>query len=273
MKTVNLTLPLYPFMPVGNVWAWDSPFQLTPVTTHGRQGVATHHMSFHSEAGTRLMLGACYDDDAPRIHELDYGTLVDRETVVIDIPKQAGEEIEADDIERAVVGDPDYRDGDAVLLRTGWGDDERYRTLGDEYATTTPHFSLDGAKRLAEVMTERGSDLMLTDCAYIGNLGEGFMFPEWASRKPWDRPPFPSPQARTYMRHYTPERGAGGGAPDWGSSVVLHLAMSPVAAVANCGALRSKRVRVTVLPLFLAGAEGAPCTVLAVDGDEAGEAR
>jgi kynurenine formamidase len=272
MSTVNLTLPLYPFMPVGNVWAWDSPFQLTPTMTHDRQGVATHQMSFHSEAGTRLMLGACYDDEAPRIHELDYGTLVNRETVVIDVPKGAGEEITADDIDRTLAKDPDYRDGDAVLLRTGWGDDERYRSIGDAYATSTPHFALEGAQRLAEVMTEHGSDLMLTDCAYIGNVGEAYMFPEWASRAPWDRPPFPSQQARIYMRHYTPARGAGGGAPDWASSVVLHGAMSPVAALANCGALRGKRVRVTVLPLFLAGAQGAPCTVLAVD-DEAEAAR
>ena len=36
-------LPLYPFMPVSNVWAWDSPFQLTPTMTHDRQGVARIH--------------------------------------------------------------------------------------------------------------------------------------------------------------------------------------------------------------------------------------
>ncbi|MDG4762775.1 cyclase family protein [Solwaraspora sp. WMMD406] len=264
MTVVNLTLPLYPFMPVGNVWAWDSPFQLTPTLTHRRHGVSVHQMSFHSEAGTRLMLGACYDDTAPRVDELDYGPLVNRPTVVFDVPKEAGAEIDAADIDR-LADDPDYRDGDAVLLRTGWGDDQRYRTLGDEYASTSPHFSLAGAERLATLLKEKNSDLMLTDCAYIGNLGEAYMYPEWSSRQPWDRPPFPSQQARIYLRHYTPQRGAGGGAPDWASSVVLHAATSPVAALANCGALRGKRITVTVLPLFLAGAHGAPCTVWATD--------
>lgn len=265
MAVVNLTLPLYPFMPVGNVWAWDSPFQRIPIMTAESHGLSAHHFTLHSETGTRLMLGACYDADAPRLHELDYKQFVNRPTVVVDIPKGPNEEILPEDIDRTLAVDDDFRDGDAVLIRTGWGDGERYRELGDAYASTTPHFSVAGAERLIEVMATRHSDVMLTDCAYIGNLGYAFMFPEWSSREPWDRPPFPSQQARIYMRHYTPERGAGGGAPDWAASVPLHGAMSPVAALANCGSLTRNRVRVTVLPLFLRGAEGAPCSVVAVE--------
>ncbi|MEW1822869.1 cyclase family protein [Arthrobacter sp. NPDC080031] len=265
MKTHNLTLPLYPFMPVGNVWAWDSPFQRTDVMTPATHGVSAHHLTFHSETGTRLMLGACYDANAPRLHEMDYGDFLNRPTIVIDIPKGPDEEIEPADIDATLASDPDYREGDAVLIRTGWGDGERYRTIGDAYAQHTPHFSVAGAERLIEVMAEKNSDVMLTDCAYIGNLGRDFMYPEWSSREPWDRPPFPSQQARIYMRHYTPERGAGGGAPDWASSVPLHGAMSPVAAVANCGSITAKRIRVTVLPVFLRGASGAPCSVIAFE--------
>jgi kynurenine formamidase len=265
MAIHNLTLPLYPFMPVGNVWAWDSPFQRTPIMTPETHGVSAHYLTFHSETGTRLMLGACYDDSAPRLHEMDYRAFVNRPTVVVDIPKGAGGEIDPDDIDATLAKDDDFHEGDAVLIRTGWGDDERYRKIGDAYAQTSPHFSVEGAERLIEVMADKRSDVMLTDCAYIGNLGYAHMFPEWSSREPWDRPPFPSPQARIYMRHYTPERGAGGGAPDWAASVPLHGAMSPVAALANCGAIRSKRARVTVLPLFLRGGEGAPCSVVAIE--------
>ncbi|MCW2898836.1 MAG: hypothetical protein JWO67_1101 [Streptosporangiaceae bacterium] len=265
MSIVNLTLPLYPFMPVGNVWAWDSPFQRTPILTPESHGVSAHHITFHSETGTRLMLGACYDASSPRLHEMDYRAFVNRPTVVVDIPKGPGEEIEPGDIDATLAKDDEFLEGDAVLIRTGWGDDERYRTLGDAYASTSPHFSVAGAERLIEVMQAKRSDVMLTDCSYIGNLGHAHMFPEWSSREPWDRPPFPSPQARIYMRHYTPDRGAGGGAPDWAASVPLHGAMSPVAALANCGAIRAKRVRVTVLPLFLRGGEGAPCSVVAIE--------
>lgn len=265
MKVINLTLPLYPYMPVGNAWAWDSPFQLTQLMTPQGHGASAYHMSFHSETGTRLMLAACYEEGAPKIHELDYRPLVNRPTVVIDIPKEATEPIFPEDIDDTLAKDDDVVEGDAVLIRTGWGNNERYRELGDEYSTTTPHFSVAGAERLVEVMVSKGLDLMLTDCAYIGGLGRGLQYPEWSSRAPWDRPPFPSQQARIYMRHYTGSRGAGGSGPDFPASVPLHEEVSPVAALANCGSITKKRIRVTVLPIFLEGAAGAPCSVAAME--------
>ena len=265
MKIHNLTLPLYPHMPVGNVWAWDSPFRMTKTMTREQHGVEQYAMSFHSEAGTRLMLSACYDDEAARIDELDYTAFINREAVVVDIPKAAGEDLTADDFEQALADNSDFRDGDAVLIRTGWGRTDHYRELGDDYAKFTPHFTVAGAEKLIEFMKAKNSDLMLTDCAYVGNLGEGFMFREWAEREPWDRPPFPSDQARAYMRHYTPARGAGGGAPDWAASLPLHEWLTPVPALTNVDLITSTRIRVTVLPLFLAGGEGAPCTVFAFE--------
>lgn len=265
MKIHNLTLPLYPYMPVGNVWAWDAPFRRSSTLTYDKHGVEQYTMSFHSEAGTRLMLAACYDDDAPRVDQLDYTPFVNRPTVVVDIPKGPDEELLPEDFDRALLDNEDFHDGDAVLIRTGWGDADRHLTLGDDYARHTPHFSVEGAERLVKIMQERSTTLMLTDCAYVGNLGVGFMYPEWASRDPWDRPPFPSDQARAYMRSYTPSRGAGGGAPDWAASLPLHAALSPVPALANCDRIGSARVLVTVLPLFLADAEGASCSVFAIE--------
>jgi kynurenine formamidase len=265
MKILNLTLPLYPYMPVGNVWAWDSPFRMTPTMSLEKHGVEQYAMSFHSEAGTRLMLGACYDDEAPRIDDLDYTPFVNRETVVVDIPKEADEELMPQDFDRALLDNPDFHDGDAVLIRTGWGRTDRYLEIGDDYARHTPHFSVQGAERLVEIMHARNTNLMLTDCAYVGNLGVGFMYGEWASREPWDRPPFPSDQAKAYMRHYTPERGAGGGAPDWAASLPLHAGLTPVPALTNCDQITSARIRVTVLPLMLDRAEGASCTVFAFE--------
>lgn len=263
MRFINLTLPLYPYMPVGSVWAWDSPFQKTPITNLDDHGIEFYHMSFHSETGTRLMLSACYDSQAPKVDELNYSYLVNRDTVVIDIPKRDFEEILPEDIDRTLLVDPNYYEKDAVLIRTGWGDNERYKHLGDDYAIRSPHFSVAGAKRLIEVMEAKGSELFLIDVAYIGNTGEKYMRPEWASRPPWDRPPFPSEEARIYMRHYRDDLGKGGRSADWAASVPLHAHLSPVAALANCGAIQKKRVKVTILPFYIEGASGAPCSVVA----------
>lgn len=265
MRIINLTIPLYANMPVGNVWAWDSPFQINPITTTQAHGVSQYQMSFHSETGTRLMLKATYDQAAPMLDELDYDQFVNRETVVIDIPKGEYEEIVPEDIERTLGQDPDFHEGDAVLIRTGWGDDERYRELGDDYAIRTPHFSVAGAEKLIDVMEAKNTDLFLIDVAYIGNTGEKFMRPEWASRKPWDRPPFPSMQSRIYMRYYRPELGRGGKCADWAASVPLHARLTPVAALANTGLIMKKRVKVTLLPLFIEGASGATCSVIAIE--------
>jgi hypothetical protein len=38
-----------------------------------------------------------------------------------------------------------------------------------------------------------------------------------------------------------------------------------VAALANCGAITKKRIRITLLPLFIEGAVGAPCTVIGIE--------
>lgn len=265
MKIINLTIPLYPNMPVGNVWAWDSPFMINPITNSNDHGINHYQMSFHSETGTRLMLKATYDESAPMLDELDYSQFVNRDTVVIDIPKGEYEEITAEDIERTVGSDNDFKNGDAVLLRTGWGDNERYRQIGDDYAIRTPHFAVAGAERFIEFMKAKKSDLFFIDVAYIGNAGEKFMRPEWASREPWDRPPFPSMQARIYMRYYRPELGRGGKCPDWAASVPLHAHLTPIVGLANCGSIQKKRIKITTLPLFIEQASGAPCSVIAFE--------
>jgi len=47
-KVINLTLPLYPGMPVGNVWAWDTPFKQEPIVSLERNGVRIDALSLHS---------------------------------------------------------------------------------------------------------------------------------------------------------------------------------------------------------------------------------
>ncbi len=258
-EVINLTLPLYPNVPVGNVWAYDVPFQMEPIRTWEKTGAQLEYYQFHSETGTRLMMRATYDPTAPKVGDLDLGRLLDRPTVVIDIPKGAEDEITARDIEEKVVTDPEYRRGDALLIRTGWGDNERYRELGDDYAIKTPHFCDEGAQRLAEVMREKQTDILAIDVAYIGNCGRTYMVPEWVSLPPWQRPAWPSEQAKIYLRYYTREKIQA----DWSASRPLHEAGFVLAALANTGAIRSKRILLTAFPLMVQDAPGAPTTVIA----------
>jgi kynurenine formamidase len=262
MKVINLTLPLYPFMPVGNVWAWDSPFQLTPLMTPNSHGVSAYHMSFHSETGTRLMLAACYEDDAPKIHELDYRPLVNRPTVVIDIPKRAAEPILPEDIAAALRASGSW-ERSALIVATGWGDEKRWESLGEDYSTSSPHFAPAAAERLSVEMEERGSDVLLTDCAHLDRPGGEFARKEWLELVPWLRPPWPSDQAKAYLRHYTPEKVQA----DWSASLALTRNTSVVVGLANCGALSGPSVRLTILPMSIANVAEAPCTVVAEPGD------
>ena len=55
-KYVDCTIPLYDFMPVGNVWAWDVPFHSEPITTHKNNSYELWMITMHSEAGTRILM-------------------------------------------------------------------------------------------------------------------------------------------------------------------------------------------------------------------------
>ncbi len=260
-RVINLTLPLYPGMPVCNVWPQDPSFRQEQVISYATHGARIDHISLHSESGTRLMTKATYHPEFPKIGETDLGEMVDQPTVVIDIPKTQLEEITARDIDEKVARDPAYRKGDALLIRTGWGDNQRYRQIGDDYATKTPHFCDEGAQRLAEVMREKQTDILAIDVAYIGNLAPYHMKPEWVDLPPWLRPHFPSPEARAYLRCYTTAKGFA----DWSASRSLHDAGKVIAALCNTGAITQKRVRLTFLPLYVEHAPGVTVTVVAVE--------
>lgn len=260
-RVINLTLPLYPGMPVGNVWAWDAPFRQEPIVTLERNGVRIDALSMHSETGTRLMMAATIDDSAPTIGQVDLSKFVNREAVVIDIPKSAGEEIMPEDIDRFVVPEAEYRQGDIVVIRTGWGNGRRWEELGDDYAIRTPHFSEAGSLRLTEVMREKGSDTVAADVAYVGSCGWKHMKKEWVDLPRWLRPPFPSEAAKIYLSQYTRDKSW----PDWAASWPLHAHGYIIAALCNLDQIKTKRVKLTALPLFVRDCIGAPVTVVATE--------
>jgi hypothetical protein len=112
-------------------------------------------------------------------------------------------------------------------------------------------------------MEERGSDLLLTDCAHLDRPGGEFARKEWLELAPWLRPPWPSDQAKVYLRHYTPEKVKA----DWSASRALTRNASVVVGLANCGALSGPSARLTILPMSIEDVAEAPCTVVAESGD------
>lgn len=259
-RIIDLTMPFYDFMPVGNVWAWDVPFQTEPITTSESQGYELFMITMHSETGTRIMMRAMEDPTAERIDELNYADLVLRDTVVVDVNVGAEEEIMPEHLETGLANVV-IQKGDAILVRTGWGDNERYYELGDDYTLQAPHFSVSGAQLLVDTAHQYDSNLVASDVPYYGR-GEKHMLPEWASLPSWQRLPYPSITAKRYLAQYTQEKAY----EDWDSPhVFTEGRVMFIGALVNCGAIQKSRVKMIVLPMKIKGAKGAPCSVLALE--------
>ncbi|MBM4333140.1 MAG: hypothetical protein FJ117_18305 [Deltaproteobacteria bacterium] len=259
MRFIDLTLPLYDYMPVGSVWAWDVPFQTQPITTDNH-GYVLHMITMHSETGTRLMIRAMQDPNAPKVDEIPLEKIVLRDTAIVDAPCGMGGMIAREDMEKAFKGVQLER-GDAIIIRTGWGDDERWVKLGDDYARKTPFVSKEAAEKLVEIMKKNGSDLVGSDVATWGR-GDKYQLPEWASKPAWERVPFPSYQAKRYLASYTKQKAY----EDFQSPHILNSAdIMYIGAMCNLGAIKKNRVKLIVLPMKLKGMRGASCRVIAIE--------
>jgi kynurenine formamidase len=253
----NLTLPVSPFFPVGSVFPWDSPHQREDIVTVERNRAHLFHIRMGSGTGTRLRTDGFGSGTGRDTDELELANLVNLDTVVLRIPKGRAEPVERDDVIRALAaaGDPD---GAAVMVVTGWGDGRRYAELGEDYVLASPYFTDEAAAELASVMMANRVAMLLTDCADVDPPGGQFAREEWAGLVPWLRPPWPSDQAKAYLRHYSRDKAQKDRAP----SLILTGTAPLVVGLAGCGALTAARVRLTALPLAVAGAAEAPCTVV-----------
>ena len=255
MRFLELTMPLdHEYMP-DEIFPTATPFILAP-SGHTDKG-----LSLGTETGTCLTLPSQFTGSrkTARLHELAPEKLTLRETLVVDLPMEEGSEVSPEDIDRALAG-TEVRSGDALLLRTGWGDKDWYQRPGTRYMMGTPHFSADGAARLASQMQDRGSDLLLTDMALIA-LPDKHLIPEWLPMTP--RPePWPAPKAEGYLSTYAPEKMAD----DYAAALAFaDVGIMTVKRLVNCAALGSSRIRIIVGPLNLVRGVGSTCRVIAVE--------
>ena len=150
MEIYELTRPLSVTAAVPDYL--ESP-TLTPIWRHSiegisiqRLGVATHHGT-HMDAPLHFLLEGASVDLIPLSRCIGPG-------IVLDIPCDTPRVITVDDIEKASQDAGGIRDGDRILIRTGW--EERYAT--PEY-TTWPYLDVEAV----EWLMDNGISLLGTD--------------------------------------------------------------------------------------------------------------
>ncbi len=254
MRLLELTMPLNHEHMADEVLPTATPFIVAP-GGHPLKG-----FSLGIEAGTCLTLPSQFAETrkTARLNEVELEKLTMRETAVLDLPRDGGE-VTAAEVDAAWrAGNVGH--GDALLVRTGWGDKDLYERPGSRYMLGSPHFTESSAQHMAARMRANGNDLLLTDMAVIA-MPQAHMIPEWFPIAP--RPePWPSRKAEGYIRSYTPEKAAA----DNGAAIALASAgIMTVKRLVNCAAIRETRIRIIIGPLKLIRGVGSTCRVVAVE--------
>ncbi len=247
---------------MGHSLPWDSPYRTEEITSYSIHDARLFHICSGSETGTRLASPRFFLPDKPCISDIPLTDLVNRPTAIITIPKTDGEGIDVLDIERGF-DEAEIHSGDAVLVRTSWGERERYKNAGEKYTFESPFFKADGARLLIQLMEKFESNLLLTDCVYLDKVGKESVRKDWVKYPFWLRPPYPSDQAKAYLQRYTGQIAR----ENWAASKIILDKCWSVLALIDGEKIESKRVLITCLPMFVVNAGVAPCTVIATEVD------
>ncbi len=254
MNFIELTMPLnHQWMP-DEVLPTSVKFFLGP-KDHQEKGIVVG-----SDTGTCLTLPSVFADfrRTTRLDELPVEKLVLRSTTVATIPKGNEEEITWTDVEKAIDSSRPAK-GDALLIRTGWGDRSYHELEGGAYVLQSPRFSLEAAKYLGERMRDNDSDLLLVDTTLLGWPGN-HLIPEWCSMLP--RPPVESGEARMYLHLYNTAKAKADFAVEM---EFARLSIMTVRKLVRCGQIRNPKVKVIVAPLQIVRGVAATCRVVAVE--------
>ena len=254
MNFIELTMPLsHQWMP-DEVLPTSVKFFLGP-KNHQEKGIVVG-----SETGTCLVLPSAFADfrKTTRIDEPPIEKLVLRPTTVAAIEKSNGEEITRADVEKALDTCRPAK-GDALLIRTGWGDRSYHELEGGDYVLRSPHFSLEAAEYLGGRMRENENDLLLVDTALVGWPGK-HLIPEWCSMTP--TPPVESGEARMYLHLYDADEVKADFAVEM---EFARLGITTVRKLIHCGQIKKPKVKVIVAPLQIVRGVASTCRVVAVE--------
>jgi kynurenine formamidase len=178
MKLIDLTMPVWPGAGYGEILPFtNTPVDFVEYMDYAKNGMRQTRMKLNGETGSPLMVPAQHApfdmnpiQKNPRFHwtldEIPIEELVLHDTAVLDISAGEGHEINADEMATALKV-ADFREGDHVLLRSGWGTIERAYEMGIDYLKKSPSVHYEAAVLLADKMEELNSHIFMTDCAFV----------------------------------------------------------------------------------------------------------
>ncbi|MGH7816245.1 MAG: cyclase family protein [Candidatus Binatia bacterium] len=275
MKLIDLTMPIWEGAGYGEILPFtNSPVTLSEYMFYDRHGLRMTRMKLDGETGSpfmvphqRMPFDATPLQPDPKyswtLDEIPLERLILRDTAIIDIRAEEGHEITPDEMAHAIER-ADFRQGDEVLVRTGWGTRQKAYELGVDYYKRTPSIRYDAAAILAAQMDEMDSAIFMTDCALVnppsvqGNNWFRGDTPLVPLPKPW-----PSAEARERVldlgahKHGSPHPSSYG--------ALIRKVMAGCKCLVDCDRIASSRVKMIILPLLIKKGGASPCRFIAVE--------
>ena len=213
--------------------------------------------------GPALVDGRTYDW---KLDEVPLDRLVLRPTAVLDVPGEDRHEITAEDIDRAVARG-DLRDGDDVLVRTGWATTDKAYDLGDQYCLLGPSWTYEGCVRMAELMDQHRCGVFMTDAPLIMTpLFQGWGWSTGPERMRPKPKPWPSIEARERLMKMdhsaitiAPPEIAGQG----GYLELIEKAIAICKCLVDADQISGPRVKMIMMPLRIRDGGASPCRFVA----------
>lgn len=279
MKLIDLSMPVWEGAGYGEILPIENtPVQFFEYMFYDQNGIRMTRIKIDDETGSPFMTPyqGAPAELAPesekaifpwRLDEIPLERLILRDTVVLDVPGEDNHIITADEID-AAVAKADYREGDDVLVRTGWATTEKAYELGNDYCVVSPSWSYEACVRVAEIMEAKKSGVVMTDAALIMTAAyQGYRWSVGEERLVPRPKPWPSAEARERLMEIPtgvypdppPSIGRGG----YAELMVKTIAICKC--LVNAYQITSGRVKMIILPMLIKQGGASPCRFIAVE--------
>ena len=281
MRLIDLSMPIWEGAGYGEVLPIENtPVQFFEYMFYDINGIRMTRLKVDDETASPFMTpfqGAPHElppesEEAIypwKLDEIPLERLILRDTVVLDVPGEDYHVITAEEIDEAV-SRADYREGDDVLVRTGWATTEKAYELGNDYCVVSPSWSYEACVRIAELMEAKKSGVIMTDASLIMTAAyQGYRWSVGEERIVPRPKPWPSAEARERLmeievpRAVYPDMPASIGRGGYAELMVKTIAICKC--LVNAYQITSGRVKMIMLPLLIKQGGASPCRFIAVE--------